>query len=565
MQQFIAKYRSTMGWVVLFSLGVNLLMLTTSLYLLQVFDRVLPSRSFDTLVFLTLIAVLALVALGVLEAVRRTVLGRLGTVVEQQLATPLLQQQLSSPQIQGRPALVRDLQTLRSYLSGQGPIPLLDLPWCGLFLVIIFILHSLLGWLALGSFLLLGAMALINERATREPLQQGSAEASHAAATADHMLANREAILSMGMAATLGARWQQSVELAGNTLQLGSRRQQRLAAAIKTLRFMIQLVVLGVGAVLAILGELTPGAMIAASILVARFLAPVEQGVATWSTTVMARAAWSRLTSVGLSLETGTATRLPRPTGHLKVDNLTYMHSGSDHPTLAGITLELKPGEALGLIGPTGSGKTSLARCLLGVEKPRLGEVRLDGIGMAGWSADDRGQYLGYLPQDIQLFEGTVAENIARFQQGDDEDVIAAARSAGAHETILALPQGYDTRVGPGGVSLSGGQRQRVALARALYGKPAFLVLDEPNANQDRAGEAALMAALEVLREQGVTFIVIAHRPALLAMVDKVLVLRAGRVAAFGPRDEVLSAVAPGTTIKSNVQVLRPGKESGDV
>ncbi len=544
----IAPLRGAFLWTVFFSLCVNLLMLALPLYLLQVFDRVLTSGSLDTLWVLTAITAVALVTYGLMEALRRLMLSRMGVILESQLGKPVLANAVrQAPGSGGAQTAsgINDLGTVRTYLSGQGLMPLLDAPWSVVFLAVIFLLHPILGWLALGAFLLLSGFAVINEKLTREALNEGRRRGAASAREAEHAVENSEVILAMGMGDAVSGRWEEKVARSMTWTELGNKRLQALGSVSRVLRQLVQVAVLATGALLAISGAISPGAMIASSILVTRALAPVEQLIGSWGQTVGARAAWRRLKNLDWEkLSPKPATRMPVPQGRLQVENLTYVHPGQEQPILQGVSFALEPGESLGLIGPTGSGKTTLARCLLGVLSPRLGEVRLDGISVADWEAGDRGQYVGYMPQDLELFPGTIAQNIARFGALHDEAIIDAGKLAGAQDMILALPNGYDTPVGPRGVTLSGGQRQRIALARALIGNVRLVVLDEPNANQDRVGEDALLAALRHLRSRKVTSVIIAHRPAIIQYVDKIMVLRDGRVAQLGPRDAVLGALS---------------------
>ncbi|MEP4486835.1 MAG: type I secretion system permease/ATPase [Halioglobus sp.] len=551
LKQVLAPLRGAMTWTVVFSLCINLLMLTVPLYLLQLFDRVLTSRSLDTLWVLTSIALVALVTYGVLEALRRLLLSRTGRLIEERTGPGIFQASLqAAPESAGMASahVLRDLTTLRNFFAGSAIIPLLDAPWSIIFLVVIFLLHPTLGWLALGAFLLLFLVAVLNEKLTREALRQAAEASAASNQSAENTIENSEVVLALGMTRSVVGIWQELLQQALSRWEEGNKLSSQLASVSKVLRLMLQISVLGVGAVLVITGSLTAGGMIAASILVTRALAPIDQLISSWSHTVAARKAYD---SVQAELEKPVArqseTALPAPSGLIQVEGMSYVHPGQQEPILKTIGFSLKPGESLGLIGPTGSGKTTLARLLLGVLKPRLGTIRLDGMNLSEWPESDRGQYIGYLPQDLELFAGSVAKNIARFTDSDSEAIVNAAKLAGAHEMILQLPQGYDTPVGPRGVTLSGGQRQRIALARAVFGDIRFIVLDEPNANQDRAGEMALMRALKQLKEQRITSVVIAHRPAIIEYVDKVLVLRDGKIEAFGAKDEVLSRLATPT------------------
>lgn len=553
LEQVLAPLRGAMAWTVVFSLCINLLMLTVPLYLLQLFDRVLTSRSLDTLWVLTSIALVALVTYGVLEALRRLLLSRAGRLIEERAGPSVFQASLqAAPESAGMASahVLRDLTTLRNFFAGSAITPLLDAPWSVIFLVVIFLLHPTLGWLALGAFFLLFLVAVLNERLTRGALRQAAEASAASNQSAENSIENSEVVLALGMTRSVVGIWQELLQQALSRWEEGNKLSSQLASVSKVLRLMLQISVLGVGAVLVITGSLTAGGMIAASILVTRALAPIDQLIGSWSHTVSARKAYDNIRDeLHKPVTRQSETTLPAPSGLIQVEGMSYVHPQQQEPILKTINFNIKPGESLGLIGPTGSGKTTLARLLLGVLKPRLGTIRLDGMNLSEWPESDRGQYIGYLPQDLELFAGSVARNIARFTEADSEAIVKAAQLAGAHEMILQLPQGYDTPVGPRGVTLSGGQRQRIALARAVFGDIRFIVLDEPNANQDRAGEMALMRALKLLKDQRITSVVIAHRPAIIEYVDKVLVLRDGKIEAFGPKDEVLGRLAtPGSS-----------------
>jgi PrtD family type I secretion system ABC transporter len=385
---------------------------------------------------------------------------------------------------------------------------------------------------------------LFNELATRKLLARSGTSSIHSLNQAQSAVHNADVIRAMGMAPNLIRRWQQQN---AETLALQARASNRggaITSASKFFRLMLQIAMLGTGAWLVLQAEVTPGVMIAGSILMARALAPVEQAIGTWRSAVAARDAYKRVKQLLAALPARPESMpLPAPSGKVSVEGLAYIHPGATDPVLRGVTFELNAGEAMGLIGPSAAGKTTLARLVVGNLTPRAGHARLDGMDVAEWDSEDRGQYIGYLPQDVELFSGTVRENIARMGEGDTEDIIAAAKLAGVHDLILRLPQGYETEIGDGGASLSGGERQRIALARALYGDARLIVLDEPNASLDSEGEAALVNALQTLSENNITLVVIAHRPSILRNMDKVLVLRDGAMSAFGPRDEVLPAV----------------------
>ncbi len=533
--------------VAIFSLFINLLMLATPLYMLQLFDRVLGSRSTDTLMVLTVIAVLALLTMAGLMVVRGRILVWIGTWIDQRISGSVLAAGIEGslngrePSVQG----LRDVSTIRSFLTGSGVFPLMDAPWTPVFILIVFMLHPMLGWISVVGAGILFALALFNELATRKMLARSSASLIHSLQQAESAVNNADAIRAMGMAPNLIRRWQRQNAETTALQARASNRSGAITSASKFFRLILQIAMLGIGAWLVLQGEITPGVMIAGSILMARALAPVEQAIGTWRSAIAARDAYKRVKQILAAMPAASASMpLPAPSGNVSVEGLAYVHSGASDPVLRGISFELKAGEAMGLIGPSASGKTTLARLLVGNLTPRAGHARLDGMNVAQWDSEDRGQYIGYLPQDVELFSGTVRENIARMGDGDSEDIIAAARLAGVHDLIMRLAKGYETEIGKGGAALSGGERQRIALARALYGNSKLIVLDEPNASLDSEGEAALVDALQTLSENKVTIVVIAHRPSILRNMDKVLVLRDGAMSAFGPRDEILPAVA---------------------
>ncbi len=538
----LAACRGGLWAVVAFSLCINLLMLAIPIYSLQVYDRVLSSRSADTLLHLTLIVAAALAVLGLLEALRGQVMVGVGTWIERRLAPVLLAGTIAGA-LQKAPSAqaLRDIATVRGFISGPSLFPLLDAPWLPIFLAATFLVHPLLGWLALGGAAVMLALAYGSELLTRRALERAGAAAYRAHAEAEAAARNADVILAMGMVGNVTARWR---KFAGEMLDLqaaASIRGGRISAIARFVRLALQVAALGAGAALALDGTITGGAIIAGSILMSRALAPVDSAIAAWKTMLQARGAWGRVrAALDASAPGAPRMPLPVPQGALQVRGLRYQHPNAKDPVLRDVSFALAPGEHLGLMGPTASGKTTLARLIVGNLKPADGVVRLDGADMAEWDADDRGRHVGYLPQDIELFGATVRENIARLGAGDPDAVVAAARLAGVHEMIVSLPKAYDTEIGPAGAALSGGQRQRVGLARALYGAPRLVVLDEPNSSLDFAGEQSLVAALEALKARGITAIVIAHRPNVLRRVDKILVLGNGTVQRFGPRDEVV-------------------------
>lgn len=539
--QAVRRARRVTVRIGVFSFFINLLMLTAPLYMLQVYDRVLASRSRETLLFITLFAIACLVTMALLELVRSRILVRLGAQIDALLAERAFRIVLTL----GRSGQAfRDLEGLRSFLTGAGTLALLDAPWVPLYVGLVYLLHPLLGHVALAGALVLLAVGLANERATREPLAEAGKELAAGALFAELAARNAEVVCAMGMLPGLQARWHER-HAAGLGLQAtASDRGGGIAAAAKLIRFFLQVTVLGVGAYLVILQEITAGAMIAASIILGRGLAPVEAAIGSWRGFLAARSSYGRLKEIFATLpEEHEAMPLPPPKGNLYVESLFGAPPEGGKSVVSGVSFLLERGQVLGITGPSGAGKSSLIRLLVGVWKPHAGAVRLDGVSIGDWKREEVGPFLGYLPQDIELFPGTVAENIARFGDIDAEQVVEAARRMGAHQMILELPRGYDTAIGPNGANLSGGQRQRIGLARALYRLPALIVLDEPTSNLDAEGEAAVRQALEELRAEGRTVIVVAHRPALLGGTDLLMVFQRGTVARFGPTSELMPQI----------------------
>lgn len=530
--------------VIIFSFFINMLMLTVPLYMLQVFDRVLGSGNIDTLVVLTTIAIVSLLTLAALEGVRTYVMIGLSSWMSGKLGGTILDSSVkgaldhtNDPSVRG----LRDLETVRTFLTGPGVFAILDAPWVPIFLAVIFFVHPILGWIASIGALILFGLALANELVTREPLAQASGQSQRATHQAETAVRNADMIAAMGVLPNLVNRWNRDNGRMIALQALASRRGGMITAIAKFMRFVIQLGVLGTGAFLAVQQEISPGAMIASSIIMGRALAPVEQAIGAWKGMVAARGSYARLKElIGISGES-VGTELPPPLGRLTAENLVLGVPGRTEPIISGVSFSLEPGEALGLIGPSAAGKSTLARLLVGSWTPTSGHVRLDGVEMTSWRDVDRLTYIGYLPQDVELLGGTVKENIARMGEAEDEHVISAAKLADVHEMILSLPDGYETQIGEAGGILSGGQRQRIALARALFGSPMLLVLDEPNASLDRIGEQALLDTIDEMRRRGVTIVVIAHRPTMLEHVDKILVLRDGKTDMYGTRDEVMA------------------------
>jgi ATP-binding cassette, subfamily C, type I secretion system permease/ATPase len=549
-----------------FSFFINLLMLTAPLYMLQVYDRVLTSRSVPTLVALTVLAGALLLVMGLLDLIRSRVLVRTGASIDQLLHarvfSAVFQKSLASSNTQrGQP--LSDLDSFRQFLTGPGPFALFDAPWVPVYLLVVFLFHPVLGFIALAGAVLLFALAVHNEILTRKPLGMANREVAAANAFAVTSLRNADALAAMGMLPGILRRWSRQHDRGLMLQGTASDGAGSISACTKAIRMFLQVAILGAGASLAIDQIITPGAMIAASIIMGRALAPVEQAIGHWRGFLAARAAYSRLNALLLEQPAHRdVMQLPAPNGRLEISNLVAGPPGLVKPVLRGVSFSLEPGEALGVIGPSASGKSTLARLLVGVWPPTAGMVRLDSAALQDWRSEDLGPFVGYLPQDVELFEGTVAENIGRFSEElDPEAIVRAARQADVHDMILHLPDGYNTNIGENGSALSGGQRQRLGLARALYGDPVLVVLDEPNANLDAAGDEALTQAILDLKGRGATVVVMAHRPSAIAAVDKLLFLLEGRVMAFGPKEEVLaeSTVQPSDPRPANQPLARAG------
>ena len=527
----------------LFSFFINALMLTVPFYMLQIYDRVLVSSSEHTLLMLTIVAVFLLLALGLLDLARSRVLVRIGARLDDQLSKPLISAMLSKrlSGYGGENQPIRDLDTLRGFLTGLGLLSFFDAPWTPLFVVLIFIFHPLLGFVALAGVVVLFALALFSEFITRKAQRKSSAFSIEANEFADSSLRNAEVIQGMGMLPGLLRVWHARHEAALGFQAIASDRAGGISSAAKIIRQLLQVAILALGAYLAIQQIITPGVMIVASIILARALAPIEMAINSWRGFISARSAYSRLKAILSETDIQQETMaLPKPIGSLSVEGIVAVPPSGKKPVIKGLSFSLDAGEILAIIGPSASGKSTLARLLVGIWTPIAGHVRLDAADVSQWNREALGPHIGYVPQDVELFDGTVSENIARFNEPDADQVVTAARKSGVHEMILRLPEGYDTRIGEAGCVLSGGQRQRIALARALYGDPAFIVLDEPNSNMDGEGEEALRVTLNEFKQAGKTVVVIAHRPSIIQTADKILVLRDGQIEQFGMAAEVM-------------------------
>ncbi|HEX2567770.1 MAG TPA: type I secretion system permease/ATPase [Burkholderiales bacterium] len=547
MRELISRFRPFFVYAALFSMFINILVLAPAAYMMQIFDRVMTGRSEETLVMLTLVAVPALMVMAVMESLRARLLIACGAAMDRKLGPRVLEGVLAqTARLSGAEYVngMRDVSTLRSFLSGNGIFAMFDAPWLPFFLVLIFLFHPLLGSVATCGAVVMVTLAILNERTTRKPLEKVQAESRVASRMIDASVRNADVVSALGMVRAVNQRWAEKNEAVLRLQTRATAAGRTLSGLSKFTRQVIQIAMVGTGAWLVVDLNVTPGVMLATTLVLGRALGPVEALVANWKNMVEARAAWLRLDKLlagSPPVETGT--ELPAPRGEVSVERVVFGIRGADKPIIRGVSLRLPAGETLGIIGPSAAGKSTLARLLIGVWKPNSGVVRLDGADVAVWPRELLGPHIGYLPQDVELFSGTVAENIARLGEIDSEAVIRAAQRAHVHDLILRLPKGYDTEVGEGGATLSPGQRQRIGLARAVIGDPRLVLLDEPNANLDHDGEQALVQTMRELKSAGVTVIVIAHRPSLLGSADKILVLRDGAVDMFGPRAEILQKV----------------------
>lgn len=545
LQQALHTCRRSFSTVGAFSLFINALMLVPPLYMLQVYDRVLTSRNGFTLLMLSLLAVALLLVMATLEWVRARILIRVAARFDMALNVRLFNASFTlGKDASGISALqpLHDLTQLRQFITSTAPFAFFDAPWLPIYLLALFLFHPLFGWLAVVGALMLLTFTAANELSTRQILTAANLEGIASSNDASNHLRNVEVLEALGMLDAIRARWLTRHTKALALQALAGDRSNILSTASKSWRLILQSSALGIGALLVIEHIITPGVMIAASLLMGRALAPIDTLISSWRAFIGARVAYQRLDELLRSVPQRPPTMtLPAPHGEVIVDRIVVAPLGVSRPVIRGVNFRLAAGELLGIIGPSASGKSTLVRCILGLWPCQAGTVRLDGADITTWNRSELGPYLGYLPQDVELFSGTVSENIARFGPVNADRVIAAARQAGVHDMILHLPQGYDTPIGVSGMGLSGGQRQRIALARALYGEPTLLVLDEPNSNVDDEGEQALHRALRELKaSRKTTVLLIAHRPSLIANVDKVLVLNGGQVQLFGPRELVL-------------------------
>ncbi|WP_322978960.1 type I secretion system permease/ATPase [Pseudomonas sp. C11] len=551
----LLRYRNLFWVIALFSGVINLLTVVPALYMMQVFDRVMASRNETTLLLLTVLALGLFLLSALVEWVRGQVMIKMSVGIDLDLGERLfgVAFQKSLKEHNANPAQVlSDLNALRQFLTGSALIALLDLPWMPIFLIVTGMLHPWLGLFTLLGALILFALALWNEQATRKGMDEANQISVNSAKYVNSTLQNAEVIQAMGMLRNLQQRWAAMQHRLIGAQTTASDKAAKISTITRLVRTAWQSLAMGLAMLLILDGQISGGVMMAAGFLISKAMLPAEQAIGSWRQLDGAKASYRRLCQL-LEEFPRQAERmsLPTPTGAIRIERLMVTPPGSKRPAVNGIDLALNKAEVLAVIGPSASGKSTLARAMVGVWPASHGSVRLDGAEINQWDSEALGPHLGYLPQDIELFDGTVAENIARFGEVDSDQVIEAATLAGIHQMVLRFPQGYDTQLGPGGLGLSGGQKQRIGLARALYGKPALIVLDEPNSNLDDAGESALVAAIDALRKHGSTVVLVTHRPSVLAVVDKLLVLQEGTQKMFGPRDQVLKALLPPSATSS--------------
>lgn len=547
MQEFLRSCRYFFGYAFFFSMFVNVLQLTFSIYMLQVYDKVLTSYNLSTLAVITIAAVIALVVLALLEWIRSRLLVRAGIEFDRMLSLPVLNENLKNATVpaggaSAKQGNLRDVQMLRNFLGGNAVFAFFDVPWMPIYFALIFILHPDLGLVAVFGGVMVFVLGFLTERFTRKRLESATMLNAHASNFLGATMRNASIVRSMGMINNVAGRWSKMNDIVIELQTRASRSAGLLHSVSKSLRVGLQVLIYAVGAYLAVTHESTAGVMIAASIVMGRALAPIDQAMATYKQSLEASGAYRRLKKMLDSPKAPPSMNLPDPVGELSTENLVFAANGRH--IIKGMSFRLPAGQSLAIIGPSAAGKSTLCKLLLGIWAPTGGKVRIDRADIATWDSEKLGPFIGYLPQDVELFAGSIAENIARLGAVDSEKVILAAKLAGVHNMILSLPKGYDTQIGDQGAVLSGGQRQRIGLARALYGNPRVVVLDEPNSNLDEEGEACLLQAVLNLKQLKATVVLVTHKPNILSIVDNIMLVRDGQIAMCGPRQEVLTKLA---------------------
>jgi ATP-binding cassette subfamily C protein EexD len=561
LQKVLDSCRESFLYVGLFSLFINLLMLVPVFYMLQLYDRVIGTGSQSTLVALTVIMLFLLGTMGGLEWVRSRILVRVSTRIDTLLGSRLydvsFKRSLYTGGAKANTQPLQDLNGLKGFLTGNGLFAFFDAPWLPIYLAVMFLFHPLIGFVGVLAALILATVAIANEKFTSQPLAQATKENIEASVATATNLRNAEVIESMGMLGNIRGRWEQKNRKVQYWQAQASDRAGIFTSFSKTFRIIVQSLALCVGAYLVIQQEITPGLMIAGSILLGRALSPIDQMIGAWKGFVNARSQYQRLNEwLEKVPESPQRMSLPAPKGAVQAEAAVVAPPGSRTAVVKGVSFQIQPGETVGIIGASAAGKSSLARAILGIWPTAGGAIRIDSAESASYDREELGPHIGYLPQDIELFDGSISENISRFGDADPEQVVQAARDAGVHDMILHLSEGYDTVIGQSGGALSGGQRQRIGLARALYGDPALIVLDEPNSNLDDQGEHALRAAIATCKQQGRTLVLITHSMSLLSYVDKLMLLKEGQLLAFGPRDEVLAQIQASNNQAQSAQKL---------
>lgn len=538
--------KSAFIWAAVFSMVINILQLVPTIYMLQLYDRVVPTGNHSTLLMLTLIMLLLFLTLGALEWVRSQILvrvsSRLETLLNERLFQVAYKQSLYSGGQRASSQALDDLTSLRQFMTGNGLFAFFDVPWIPIYIALMFVFHPSYGWAAIGVAIILIIVAIVQEKSTAKLLVEANGLANAGRNLVNKNLRNAEVIESMGMLQAIQKRWLEGSRQILVLQATASSRAGLISGLSKVIRLSSQSLILALGAYLVIENEITGGLMIAGSILLGRALAPIDMMIGSWKGFIGARDQYHRLNEMLNQIPVdANKMSLPAPEGAFQFEAAVVVPPGAKVPVLKGISLNISQGDVVGVIGPSGSGKSTFARALLGIWPASNGKIRLDGADVFDWKRHELGSYIGYLPQDIELFEGSISENIARFGEINSEKIVTAAKMADVHTLILRLPQGYDTHIGANGGNLSGGQRQRIGLARALYGDPVIVVLDEPNSNLDEQGELALSNVIKILKQKAVTVIVITHRSNVLANVDKLLILNDGQISAYGPKDQVIA------------------------